>query len=62
MLGDTPNGFHGYVRIQLDIVGWRYIEPQEGGLIAIIDIFASVSASEYRPEYEFNDVYAYQVT
>jgi len=62
VLGYTSRGYHGWAKIHVDVIGWRYIEPQEGGILAIIDIFGSVSASEFTPQYEFNDIYAYQVT
>jgi len=60
VLGDTPEGLHGWVRIKLDIIGWRYLEPQWQG--SYLTIILSESEIQGTAEYLFNDVYAYQVT
>jgi len=57
VLGNTPMGYHGWIRIKLDIIGWRYIEPQWQG--SYLRIILSESEIQGTAEYLFNDVYFY---
>lgn len=55
VLGEKDGGYHAWVKINVDIIGWQNIEPQAGALNTFIGDFFSLSG--YTAEYNFNDVY-----
>lgn len=50
---------HAWVRLNVDIIGWQNIEPQEGALNTFIGDFLSLSG--YTSKYNFNDVFLFRV-
>ena len=56
VLGYTADSGHAWVKINLGFpLGWVSIEPQKGGILAII--WGIIDLSTYSTAYEFNDVY-----
>ena len=57
VLGKDQNGKgHAWVKLNVDIIGWRYIEPQIGGVLNTF-IGDPIVTLGYTAEYIFNDVY-----
>lgn len=50
---------HAWVKLNVDIIGWQSIEPQEGALNTIIGDFLFLSG--YTAKYNFNDVFLFGV-
>jgi len=55
VVGYTADSGHAWVKINLGLLGWVNIEPQRGGILAIIE--GIIDLSTYSTAYEFNDVY-----
>lgn len=54
VLGKDSNGKgHAWVKINLGILGWQYLEPQANGWYTLLLDFFIMSG--YKAEYEFND-------
>lgn len=51
---------HAWVKCNLDIIGWRYFEPQANGLLEMIvaDLF---TLNDYQEAWEFNDASSYKM-
>lgn len=50
---------HAWIKLNVDIIGWQNIEPQEGALNTFIGDFLSLSG--YTAKYNFNDVFLFIV-
>ena len=55
VIGEKDGNYHAWVKLNVDIIGWRNIEPQAGALNTFIG--DSLSLSGYTAKYNFNDVY-----
>jgi len=55
VVGENYGRYHAWVKLNVDVVGWQNIEPQEGALNTLIG--DSISLSGYTAKYYFNDVY-----
>lgn len=55
VLGEEDGNYHAWVKLDVDTIGWRDIEPQQGALNTIIG--DSLSLSGYTAKYNFNDIY-----
>jgi len=55
VLGEKDGNYHAWVKLNVDTIGWRNIEPQAGALNTIIG--DSLSLSGYTAKYNFNDIY-----
>ncbi len=59
VIGKNPNGYHAWVKINLDTVGWYNLEPQENGWATLVGDFLTLS--DYQALYEFNDQQFHQI-
>jgi transglutaminase-like putative cysteine protease len=53
VIGQNANGYHAWVKINLETLGWYNLEPQENGFATIVGDFLTLS--DYHALYEFND-------
>jgi predicted transglutaminase-like cysteine proteinase len=53
VVGRNVNGYHAWVKINLDILGWYNLEPQENGWATLVGDF--ITLSDFQALYEFND-------
>jgi transglutaminase-like putative cysteine protease len=53
VIGKNANGYHAWVKINLDTLGWYNLEPQENGWATLVGDF--ITLSDYQALYEFND-------
>jgi len=53
VIGKNADGYHAWVKINLDSVGWYNLEPQENGFATLVGDFLVLS--DYHALYEFND-------
>lgn len=53
VIGKNPNGYHAWVKINLESIGWYNLEPQENGWATLVGDFLTLS--NYQAQYEFND-------
>lgn len=60
VIGKNANGYHAWVKINLDTVGWYNLEPQENGFATIVGDFLTLS--DYHALYEFNDQQFHQLS
>jgi transglutaminase-like putative cysteine protease len=60
VIGKNQNGYHAWVKINLDTVGWYNLEPQENGFATIVGDFLTLS--DYHALYEFNDQQFHQLS
>jgi len=54
VLGKNDDGYHGWVKINMGILGWYNLEPQGSSWNLVIGDFIMLSG--YTPIYQFNDV------
>ncbi len=59
VIGKNQNGYHAWVKINLEDLGWYNIEPQEDGLATLVGDFLTLS--DYQALYEFNDQQFHQL-
>lgn len=59
VIGKNQNGYHAWVKINLESIGWYNIEPQEDGLATLVGDFLTLS--DYQALYEFNDQQFHQI-
>jgi transglutaminase-like putative cysteine protease len=59
VIGKNQNGYHAWVKINLEAIGWYNIEPQEDGFATLVGDFLTLS--DYQALYEFNDQQFHQV-
>jgi transglutaminase-like putative cysteine protease len=59
VIGKNANGYHAWVKINLDTLGWYNLEPQENGLATLVGDFLTLS--NYQALYEFNDQQFHQI-
>jgi transglutaminase-like putative cysteine protease len=52
--GENVAGLHAWVRLRVDVIGWRSIEPQAPSIVTFIG--DTLALSGYRAKYYFNDV------
>jgi transglutaminase-like putative cysteine protease len=60
VVGKNANGYHAWVRINLGVIGWYNLEPQESGWATLVGDFLTLSG--YQAAYQFNDYYFQKVT
>ena len=53
VIGKKANGYHAWVKIKLESVGWYNVEPQENGWATFLGDFLTLSG--YQALCEFND-------
>ena len=53
VIGKNAAGYHAWVKINLDTLGWYNLEPQENGWATLVGDF--ITLSDYQALYEFND-------
>jgi transglutaminase-like putative cysteine protease len=53
VIGKNANGYHAWVKIKLESVGWYNVEPQENGWATFLGDFLTLSG--YQALCEFND-------
>jgi predicted transglutaminase-like cysteine proteinase len=53
VIGRNADGYHAWVRINVELVGWYNLEPQENGLATFLG--DSLTLSGFQALYEFND-------
>jgi predicted transglutaminase-like cysteine proteinase len=59
VIGNNAQGYHAWVKINLDMVGWYNLEPQENGFATLVGDF--ITLSDYNAIYEFNDQQFHQI-
>ena len=55
VLGTKDNQYHGWVRLNVDLIGWQSLEPQADALNTLVGDFLTLSGFEAM--YMFNDIY-----
>lgn len=55
VIGAKDGQYHGWLQLDVDLIGWQSIEPQAGAWNTLVG--DSLSLSGYAAEYMFNDVY-----
>jgi transglutaminase-like putative cysteine protease len=53
VIGKNAEGYHAWVKINLDTIGWYNLEPQENGWATLVGDFLTLS--DYHALYQFND-------
>lgn len=53
VIGKNDQGYHAWVKINLDTIGWYNLEPQENGWATVVGDFLTLS--DYYALYQFND-------
>jgi transglutaminase-like putative cysteine protease len=53
VIGKNAEGYHAWVKINLDTIGWYNLEPQENGWATLVGDFLVLS--DYHALYQFND-------
>jgi predicted transglutaminase-like cysteine proteinase len=53
VIGKNAEGYHAWVKINLDTIGWYNLEPQENGWATFVGDFLTLS--DYQALYQFND-------
>jgi transglutaminase-like putative cysteine protease len=53
VIGKNAGGYHAWVKINLESVGWYNLEPQENGFATFLGDFLTLS--DYQALYQFND-------
>jgi predicted transglutaminase-like cysteine proteinase len=59
VIGKNPNGYHAWVKINLGLLGWYNLEPQENGWATFVGDFLTLS--DYQALYQFNDQQFHQI-
>jgi transglutaminase-like putative cysteine protease len=59
VIGKNAEGYHAWVKINLDTIGWYNLEPQENGWATLIGDFLTLS--DYHALYQFNDQQFHQI-
>ena len=59
VIGENQNGYHAWVKINLETLGWYNIEPQEDGFATLVGDFLTLS--DFQALYEFNDQQFHQI-
>jgi predicted transglutaminase-like cysteine proteinase len=60
VIGKNDQGYHAWVKINLNTVGWYNLEPQENGWATLVGDF--ITLSDYEALYEFNDQQFHQLS
>lgn len=55
VLGAKDEQYHGWVKLNIDVIGWQSLEPEAGALNTLVGDFLSLSGFEAM--YMFNDIY-----
>jgi predicted transglutaminase-like cysteine proteinase len=53
VIGKNDQGYHAWVKINLETIGWYNLEPQENGWATVLGDF--ITLSDYQALYQFND-------
>jgi transglutaminase-like putative cysteine protease len=59
VIGKNAEGYHAWVKINLDTIGWYNLEPQENGWATLVGDFLTLS--DYHALYQFNDQQFHQI-
>jgi predicted transglutaminase-like cysteine proteinase len=59
VIGKNDQGYHAWVKINLDTIGWYNLEPQENGWATVVGDFLTLS--DYHALYQFNDQQFHQI-
>jgi predicted transglutaminase-like cysteine proteinase len=59
VIGKNAQGYHAWVKINLEAVGWYNLEPQENGWATLVGDF--ITLSDYQALYQFNDQQFHQI-
>jgi transglutaminase-like putative cysteine protease len=59
VIGKNAEGYHAWVKINLDTIGWYNLEPQENGWATLVGDFLTLS--DYQALYQFNDQQFHQI-
>ena len=59
VIGKNPNGYHAWVKINLETLGWYNLEPQENGWATLVGDFLTLS--DYYALHQFNDQQFHQI-
>jgi transglutaminase-like putative cysteine protease len=59
VIGKNAQGYHAWVKINLETVGWYNLEPQENGWATLVGDF--ITLSDYQALYQFNDQQFHQI-
>jgi predicted transglutaminase-like cysteine proteinase len=59
VVGRNAEGYHAWVRINLETIGWYNLEPQENGLATIFGDYLTLSG--FQALYQFNDQQFHQI-
>jgi predicted transglutaminase-like cysteine proteinase len=59
VIGKNDQGYHAWVKINLDTIGWYNLEPQENGWATVLGDF--ITLSDYEALYAFNDQQFHQL-
>ena len=59
VVGKEAEGYHAWVKVNLDTLGWYNLEPQENGLATLVGDFFTLSG--YQALFQFNDQQFHQL-
>jgi predicted transglutaminase-like cysteine proteinase len=59
VIGKNAEGYHAWVKIKIDTIGWYNLEPQENGWATLVGDFLTLS--DYQALYQFNDQQFHQI-
>ena len=59
VIGKKAEGYHAWVKVNLDTLGWYNLEPQENGLATLVGDFFTLSG--YQALFQFNDQQFHQI-
>jgi transglutaminase-like putative cysteine protease len=60
VIGKNAEGYHAWVKVNLDTLGWYDLEPQENGWATIVGDF--ITLSDFQALYQFNDQQFHQLS
>jgi transglutaminase-like putative cysteine protease len=60
VIGKNAEGYHAWVKVNLETLGWYDLEPQEDGWATIVGDF--ITLSDFQALYQFNDQQFHQLS
>jgi transglutaminase-like putative cysteine protease len=60
VIGKKADGYHAWVKVNLDTLGWYNLEPQENGLATVVGDFLTLSG--FQALFQFNDQQFHQLS
>jgi transglutaminase-like putative cysteine protease len=60
VIGKNAEGYHAWVKVNLETLGWYNLEPQENGLATLVGDFLTLSG--FQALYQFNDQQFHQLS